>query len=205
MRVWNTITPVLSLFLHFIHPSLSLALSPPLMASGEVCDGSSCWNIYWSVFLSFIYFPLFPLALPSRLHRPRNTSSTLRCQRRQRGWKSTTWNHYLAFVAPSSFTCVNKKKRRECGMKANVRTTTASATARADAAQIEPWDRWIVWHILMPTSAAGGCWQETPRCCSFICQCKGSCTQLQAIEVVVVMATMPWAIIITMVTVLVLD
>ncbi len=74
--------------------------APALMASGEVCEGSSCWNIYWSVFLSFIYFPLFPLALPSPPRRPRNTSSAVRCQRRQRGWKSTTWNHYLAFVAP---------------------------------------------------------------------------------------------------------
>lgn len=199
MRIWNTITPVLSLsFLHFIHPSLSLALSPPLMASGEVCDGSSCWNIYWSVFLSFIYFPLFPLALPSPLHRPRNTSSTMRCQRRRRGWKSTTWNHYLAFVAPSSFTCVNKTRGASVGSRQQQQHQVQQEQMRHRLSC----ETGGLFGIFWSRHPLQGVVDRKHQGAALFCPCKGSCTQLQAIEVVVVMATMPWAIIITIVLVL---
>lgn len=79
IKVWDTIIPILcrslspsispcahcewesrtQLLCSFSHSSTSspLSPSPSLMASGEVCEGSSCWNIYWSVF--FFQFYLF--------------------------------------------------------------------------------------------------------------------------------------------------
>lgn len=65
----------------FLYPCVSA--TPFLWLTGEICEGNRCWNIYWSVSLSFIYFPLFPIALPSCLHRPRNTSSAVRRQRQE--------------------------------------------------------------------------------------------------------------------------
>lgn len=72
--------------------------------------------------------------------------------------------------------------------------------------QIEQRDEWIVRHIFIPTFTAGGLVMGTTKVLLFSRQCKGSCTQLLAIEVVVVaMATMPRAIIIAKGTALILD
>lgn len=170
------------------------------MASGEVCEGSSCWNIYWSVFLSFIYFPL---ALPSPPYRPRNTSSTMRCQKAAEGLKSTTWNHYLAFVAPSSFTCVNKTRVTRVGWRQMweqqhqlQQEQVLHRLSRETSEFFESFDASI--HCT-------GVADKKHKGDALSCQCEWSCTQRQAIEVVVVMATMPWVIIITTVTALVLD
>lgn len=164
-----------------IHPSLPLSLSGSLSTSYSF--RRSLWREQLLKYLlicfpQFYLFPSLPSCPPfSPLHRPRNTSSAMRCQRRRRAWKSTTWNHYLAFVAPSSFTCVNKTKGTSVGWR-----QTAASAAKTD---------WAVRQVdcsgYFDATIADRKHQGAFFC--FFCQCKGSCIQLRAIEAVV-MATM---------------
>ena len=203
MKVWNTITPL----------SPSLALYPSLACSGslslhllwlqEKSVKGAAAEIFIDLFSSVLFISLSSLlALPSPLHGPRNTSSAARCQGRRRGWKSTTWNHYLAFVAPSSFTCVNKTKGcASVGWRQMWQQQQQQR--RRHRLSRETGGLFSVFWCRDPPQGVVD--RKHQGAVLYFSECKGSCTQLQAIEVVVVMATMPRAITITMVTVVVPD
>lgn len=174
--------------LHFIPPSLSPALSLHLSWLQEKSVKGAAAEIFIDLFSSVLFISLSsPIALPTPPHRPRNTSSAVRCQRRRRRWMKI---HNMKPLF--SICCTRPFHLRARKTKGNEWRGTGWAGLMGMFSRQPP-----LWGVVDR--------RHQDVALFFVCQCKASCTQPQAIEVVVVMATMPRAIIITMVTVLVAD
>lgn len=86
------------------------------------------------LFPSLLSCPPFPSAqTPEHLQHRKMSEAA------ERGWKSTTWNHYLAFVAPGRFTCVNKTRGARVGWRQMREQQQNSSGADWAVRQVDCW------------------------------------------------------------------